>query len=410
MCEKCSNSESEHGTTSKKLSRRDVLMAGAGIAAAAVPIVAGLRSGSANAATPAVSSIDKGNLQATTARGWAARSKGATPAVMNIERRAVGPDDVQLQIMYCGVCHSDLHMIDNDWGHSKFPIIPGHEIIGRVTAVGKNVTKFKPGDIGGVGCLVNSCGVCEMCLNDREQTCLKGSTLTYNSPSTDAGGVTYGGYSTSIVVTEGFVIRIPPGADLAGTAPILCAGITTFSPIHFWGVKKGMNVGVIGLGGLGHMAVKLAVSKGANVTVFTTTPAKRAKAIAMGAKDAILWSDSAAMTRLKSSFDFMIAAVPQAFDIQQFMNLLKLDATLVNVGALEVLAGFDGMANGTWRRRLAGSMIGGIAETQEVIDYCTKRNITADVEVIKPAQLGEAFSRMRNKDIQFRFVLDMSGA
>ena len=273
-----------------------------------------------------------------------------------------------------------------------------------------NVTKFRVGDIGGVGCLVNSCGTCVECLNDREHACLNGMTLTYNSEDKVSGGRTYGGYSTSVVVTEKFVIRIPPGVNLAGMAPVLCAGITTFSPLQHWKAARSQKIGVVGLGGLGHMAVKLAVAKGADVTVFTTTPGKRENAIKMGAKEAVLWSDADAMKRLASSFDLIIAAAPKAFDVQPFMNLLKTDATLVNVGALEPLSGYNAMLNNTARRNLSGSMIGGIAETQEVVDYCAARNISADIELIRPDQINEAFNRVVNKDVKFRFVIDMTAA
>ncbi|WP_246752974.1 NAD(P)-dependent alcohol dehydrogenase [Sinorhizobium sp. BG8] len=335
-------------------------------------------------------------------------TSGLAPAEIN--RRAVGPNDVHMQILYSGICHSDIHMTRSEWGQMSYPMVPGHEIIGRVTAVGANVTKFKVGDIGGVGCLVDSCGTCVECLNDREHACLNGKTLTYAAPDKVSGGLTFGGYSTGIVVTEKFVIRIPPGVNLAGMAPILCAGITTFSPLQHWKASRGQKVGVIGLGGLGHMAVKLAVAKGADVSVFTTTPGKRESAIQMGAKEVVLWDDAEAMERLASSFDLLVAAVPKAFEIQQFMNLLKTDATLVNVGALEALNGFNGMLNNTARRNLSGSMIGGIAETQEVVDYCAARNITADIELIKPEQINEAFDRVVGKDVKFRFVIDMTAA
>jgi uncharacterized zinc-type alcohol dehydrogenase-like protein len=330
---------------------------------------------------------------------------------MNIERRALGSNDVLIDVMYCGVCHSDIHQARNEWPNTvptTYPVIPGHEIIGRVRAVGKKVTKFRVDDIGGVGCMVDSCGVCENCLNDREQNCLNGTTFTYNSPDKVSGGLTYGGYSHSMVVKEHFVVRIPPGVDLPAMAPLLCAGITTFSPIRYWKVEPGQRVGVIGLGGLGHMAVKLAKAHRADVTVFTTTPGKVADAKRMGAGDAVLWSDEKAMSKYMGTFDLMISTVPRAYPMQPFMNLLDLDGTLVNVGALEELKGLDGMMIGFGRKSLAGSMIGGIAETQEVIDYCAARNIKADIELVKPNQINEAFVRVVNKDVRYRFVIDMT--
>jgi uncharacterized zinc-type alcohol dehydrogenase-like protein len=334
---------------------------------------------------------------------------------MQIERRAVGPHDVLLDVLYCGICHSDIHSVRDEWRPTLptvYPNVPGHEIVGRVLAVGSAVTKFKVGDIGGVGCMVDSCRTCENCQADREQNCLKGATFTYNSPDSVSGGQTYGGYSDKMVVAEHFVIRIPPGADLAATAPLLCAGITTFSPMQHWKLEPGQRVGVIGLGGLGHMAVKLAVARNAEVTVFTTSPGKVADSKRLGARDAVLWSDTEAMKRLANHFDLIIATVPRSFPMQPFIDLLKLDATLVNVGAVEPLesAGLNGMAMAFGRKSLAGSVIGGIAETQEVIDYCAARNIKADIELIRPDQINRAFERAVKKDIRFRFVIDFASA
>jgi alcohol dehydrogenase (NADP+) len=290
-----------------------------------------------------------------------------------------------------------------------YPCVPGHEIIGRVEAVGSAVTKFKVGDIGGVGCMVASCGTCENCLADREQNCLKGATFTYNSPDRAMGENTLGGYSGKRVVSERFVIRIPPGADLAATAPLLCAGITTFSPMQHWKLSSRQRVGVIGLGGLGHMAVKLAAARKAEVTVFTTSPGKIADARRLGAQEAVLWSDTAAMKRLANRIDLLIATVPQAFPMQPFMDVLALDGTLVNVGALNQLeGGLIGMSMAFGRKSLAGSVIGGIAETQEVVDYCASRGIKADVELIRPEQINQAFDRVVSKDVRYRFVIDMT--
>lgn len=396
MCSRCDDPHHNAAT----LDRRNLMLGGAGLAAAGLAFGAT----SADAKTSGIA-----NLGATSVRAWAATDK-ASFAPMNITRRAVGPNDVQMEILYCGVCHSDIHMARGEWMSARYPMVPGHEIIGRVTAVGAKVTKFRVGDIGGVGCMVDSCGICAECLNDREHACLNGMTLTYAAPDKVSGGTTQGGYSTGIVVTEKFVIRIPPGVNLAGMAPLLCAGVTTFSPLQHWKASRGQKVGVIGLGGLGHMAVKLAVAKGADVTVFTTSPGKQAAALRMGAKDAILWSDRDKMRGLASSFDLLIAAVPQAFPLQPFMDLLKTDATLVNVGALEAIGGYNAMLNNTARRNLSGSMIGGIAETQEVVDFCAARGITADVEIIGPDQIAAAFDRVKNKDVKFRFVIDMAKA
>ena len=348
---------------------------------------------------------------------YAARAYGTAKAdaplgPIKIERRALGPNDVLLDVLYCGVCHSDIHHARNEWNSwapTSYPCVPGHEIVGRVQAVGQAVTKFRIGDIGGVGCMVNSCGACENCAADREQNCARGATFTYNSSDPDKTSEhTYGGYSDKIVVTEHFVIRIPPGMDLAATAPLLCAGITTFSPMQHWKLAAKQHVGVIGLGGLGHMAAKLAAARKAEVTVFTTTPGKIVDAKKMGARDAILWTDAEAMKRLANSFDLLISTVPQAYSMQPFVHLLKLDATLVNVGAMEPIRGVNGSGLVQGRKSIAGSLIGGIAETQEVIDYCAARKIKADIELIGPADINKAFDRVVNKDVRYRFVIDMA--
>lgn len=276
-----------------------------------------------------------------------------------------------------------------------------------MAAVGNPVTSFKVEDYAGVGCMVDSCGTCENCLADREQNCLKGTTFTYCSPDKDLGGMTYGGYSERIVVTEHFAIRMPPGADLAAMAPLLCAGVTTSSSMQHWNLKPGQRVAVIGLGGLGHVAVKLGVARRAEVTVFTTTAGKRDDAKQMGAHEAILWRDEAAFKRLANHFDLIISTMPQAYPMQQFVNLLKLDATFVNVDDLQ---GLNGMSMGFGRKTFAGSMIGGIAETQEVIDYCAARDITADIELIKPGQLDQAYDRLVDKDVRYRLVIDFASA
>jgi alcohol dehydrogenase (NADP+) len=384
-------------------SRREVLMAGAALVSA--PVLAGAAAGAQ--ATQGRESSAPG---AISTRAYGATSATSPLGPLHIQRRAVGPHDVLLDVLYCGVCHSDIHIVHSDWSPTTYPVVPGHEIVGRVAAVGSAVTRFKVGDIGGVGCMVDSCGTCENCLADREQNCLNGTTVTYDSSDRAHGAYTFGGYAEKVVVTERFVIRIPPGANLAATAPLLCAGVTTFSPLQHWRAAAGQRVGVIGLGGLGHMAVKLAVARRAEVTVFTTSPSKIADAKRFRAREAVLWSDTDAMKRFASHFDLLISTVPTAYPMQPFMDLLKLDATLVNVGALGDLQELNGMSLGFGRKSLAGSMIGGIAETQEVIDYCAARNITADIELIRPDAINRAYERVVNKDVRYRFVIDMTSA
>jgi len=381
--------------------RRDALMIGAGLLAA--PLVASVVP--AAYAAEARASVGNGPFPA---HAYGATSATSTLGPLQIERRALAPNDVLLDVLYCGVCHSDIHTVRGEWGPTPYPCVPGHEIIGQVQAVGKAVTKFKVGDIGGVGCLVNSCSTCESCLADLEQYCLNGFTLTYASPDSSKAGHTLGGYSDKIVVTEHFVIRIPPGADLPATAPLLCAGITTFSPMQHWKLAAGQRVGVVGLGGLGHVAVKLAVARKADVTVFTTSPGKVPDAKRLGAREAVLSTDTAAMKELATKFDLLISTVPEAFPMQPFINLLKLDGTLVNVGAMNPLEDVHGLGLARTRRSLAGSIIGGIAETQEVIDYCTTRNIKADIELIRIEDVNGAYERVVNKDVRYRFVIDMA--
>ncbi len=329
----------------------------------------------------------------------------------NFQRRTPGPYDVQMDILYCGVCHSDLHQIRNEWHNTIYPCMPGHEIIGRVINVGDKVSKFKVGDISGVGCMVNSCGHCESCKQGLEQYCLTdgGPTLTYNSPEEGFDRPTFGGYSNQLVVTERFVIKIPDGMDLKATAPLLCAGITTFSPMQHWKVIAGQNVGVVGLGGLGHMAVKLAKAKGAHVTAFTTSPKKVPDAKRLGAEQAFLETDDQAKKKMTRTFDFIISTIPQSYDINSYLDMLKVDGTFVNVGALERLEpGIDSMALALSRYSVGGSLIGGIPETQEVINFCAQNNIKADVEVIPIQKINEAYERMMNRNVRYRFVIDMS--
>ena len=298
---------------------------------------------------------------------FAAKAYGASSATsplkeLQIERRAMGPNDVLLDILYCGVCHSDIHTVRGEWGPAHYPCVPGHEIIGRVRAIGPSVTKFKVGDIGGVGCMVNSCRACKHCQDDLEQYCQKGATFTYDTPDpASKAGYTQGGYSDKIVVTEHFVIRIPPGANLAATAPLLCAGITTFSPMQYWKLREGQRVGIVGLGGLGHVAVKLAATHRAHVTVFTTSPGKVADAKRLGASDAVLSTNADAMKQLANQFDVLISTVPETYPMGPFIELLKLDGTFVNVGAMAPLQDIHGLRLALGRRALAGSIIGGIA-------------------------------------------------
>ncbi|WP_168073876.1 NAD(P)-dependent alcohol dehydrogenase [Caulobacter sp. SSI4214] len=404
MCVRCN--DPAHQADAQGSDRRRLLIGGAGLAAA--PILAAATSADAQAASGAARREKAGPTGPFKVRAYGVSGPKAAFAPLEITRRAVRPSDVLIDVLYAGVCHSDIHTARSEWGRANYPVVPGHEIVGRVTAVGAAVTKFKVGDYAGVGCMVDSCGTCENCRADREQNCLNGTTFTYDAPDKVSGGRTYGGYAERIVVTEHFAIRVPPGMDLAATAPLLCAGVTTFSPMQHWRLQPGQRIGVVGLGGLGHVAVKLAAARGAEVTVFTTTPAKLADAQRLGAKEAVLWSDKPAMARLASSFDLMISTVPEAYPMQPFIDLLKLDATYVNVGALGEVSGLSGMAMGFGRKSLAGSMIGGVAETQAVIDYCAARNIKADIELIGPDQISRAYDRVVAKDVRYRFVIDMT--
>jgi uncharacterized zinc-type alcohol dehydrogenase-like protein len=384
--------------------RRSFIKGGAALAF--TPLIAGLAK--AQETTRKGPESSQGPL---TAHAYGAKSPTSALSQIDVTRRKLGPLDVLLDVLYCGICHSDIHQVKDQWASwnpTQYPCVPGHEIIGRVRAVGELVTKFKAGDIGGVGCMVNSCGTCDNCKADREQNCSRRATYTYNSPDAESGGYTYGGYSDTLVVREHFVIRIPPGADLAAMAPLLCAGVTTFSPMQHWKLGVGQRVGVIGLGGLGHMALKLAVARNANVTVFTTSPGKVADAKRMGAAEVVLPADEEAMKRHANQFDLLISTVPRAYPMKPFVNLLKQDATLVNVGAMEELQGLHGTDLVRGRKHIAGSLIGGIAETQEVIDYCGARKIKADVEVISPDDINRAFERVVNKDVRYRFVIDFT--
>lgn len=327
-----------------------------------------------------------------------------------ITRRDPTPDDVQIEILYCGICHSDLHQVRNEWSGflpTVYPCIPGHEIVGRVTKVGSAVTKFKPGDIAAVGCMVDSDGTCPECKAGLEQFC-PNVTFTYNLPDKHLGGVTYGGYSESIVVDQRLVLRVPTNLNLAGAAPLLCAGITTYSPMRHWGVTKGKKVGVVGLGGLGHMAVKFAHALGAHVVVFSTSPKKKEDAVRLGADEVVISRNAHEMQKHAGSFDFILDAVSAEHDIGAYINLLRRDGNIALVGAPEKplpVAAFNLIMG---RRSLSGSPIGGIAETQEMLDFCGKHNITADVEVIPIQKVNEAYERLLQSDVKYRFSIDMA--
>jgi alcohol dehydrogenase (NADP+) len=317
---------------------------------------------------------------------------------------------VQIEILFCGICHSDLHQVRNEWGSvmpTVYPLVPGHEIVGRVTEVDSAVTKFKPGDLAAVGCMVDSDGICPECQADLEQFC-PNMTLTYNSPDKHLGGVTYGGYSDSIVVDERFVLRVPSNLDLAGAAPLLCAGITTYSPMRRWGVTNGKKMGVVGLGGLGHMGVKFAHALGAHVVVFTTSPNKQEDALRLGADEVVVSRNTDEMQKHTGSFDFILDAVSADHDINAYLNLLRRDGNLTLVGAPEkplAVAAFGLLFR---RRNLSGSLIGGIRETQEMLDFCGTHNITADVEVIPIQKVNEAYERLLKSDVKYRFSIDMA--
>src|SRR3954452_5433868 len=327
---------------------------------------------------------------------------------LNINRRKPTPHDVEIEILYCGVCHSDLHTARNEWHGTVYPCVPGHEIVGRVVNAGNHGTKFKVGDLAAVGCMVDSCRECDYCREGLEQYCEEGNTGTYNSPDKHLGTQTYGGYSESIVVDESFVLRVPENLDLAATAPLLCAGITTYSPLKHWNVGPGKKVGVVGIGGLGHMAVKLAKAMGAEVIVFTTSPSKVEDAKRLGADDVVLSKDEEQMQRYAGKLHFLLDAVSAQHDINAYLNQLRVDGSLALVGAPEYplpVAAFSLIPN---RRSFAGSAIGGIAETQEMLDFCGKHNIVSDIEMIGIQQINEAYDRLLKGDVKYRFVIDMA--
>ena len=339
---------------------------------------------------------------------YAAQNATTPLAPFSFERRDLGNDDVQIEILYCGVCHSDLHTVRGDWGSATYPCVPGHEIVGRVVKVGKDVNNFKEGDTVGVGCMVDSCRTCANCKDNLEQFCEKGATFTYNSPDKHTGGITYGGYSESIVVDKEFVLKIPKNLDLAATAPLLCAGITTYSPLRHHNVTKGQKVGVVGLGGLGHMGVKLAKAIGAYVVVFTTSPSKVEDALRLGADEVVNSKNEDEMQKHLNSFHFILDTVSAKHDINAYLLLLRRDGNLTQVGipSEPLLLSVSSLIFG--RRSMSGSLIGGIKETQEMLDFCGKHNVTADIELIPIQNINEAYDRLVKSDVKYRFVIDMA--
>ena len=343
-------------------------------------------------------------------KAYAAQSAEAPVAPMAIVRREPLPTDIAIEILYCGVCHSDLHFVRNEWNMTTYPCVPGHEIVGRVVMAGSKVTKFKEGDIAAVGCMVDSCRTCDNCKAGLEQYCTNGATVfTYNGTDKHAGGTqTFGGYSERIVVDEAFALKINPKMDLAATAPLLCAGITTYSPLKHWGVKKGQKVGIVGLGGLGHMGLKFAHAFGARTVLFTTSPGKADDAKRLGADEVVVSKNADEMAKHAGSFDFILDAVSAQHDINAYLQLLKLDGTLCLVGAPEhplPVAAFNLLLP---RRQFAGSAIGGIPETQEMLDFCADHGITSDVEMIKIQDVNTAYDRLLKGDVKYRFVIDMA--
>ncbi len=351
------------------------------------------------------------NANTFPSKAFAAPSATAGLGPYTLQRRAPRPEDIQIEILYCGVCHSDLHTVRNEWSAfmpTVYPCVPGHEIVGRVVKVGSAVKKFKEGDVAAVGCMVDSCRKCSSCLAGEEQYCENGMTLTYEGPDSILGGITYGGYSDSIVVDQAFVLRVPKALDPAGAAPLLCAGITTYSPLRHWNVGKGKRVGIVGLGGLGHMGLKLAKAFGAHVALFTTSQHKTADAARLGADEVILSKDGSAMQKQAGSFDFILDTVAADHDLNAYLQLLKLNGTMTLVGAPPKPSGVAAFNLIMKRRHLAGSTIGGIRETQEMLDFCGERGITADIELIKIQQINEAYERLLKSDVKYRFVIDMA--
>ena len=345
-------------------------------------------------------------MPATKAYGAASATTPIVP--LTIERREPKPHDVQIEILYCGVCHSDLHTARNEWGFTAYPCVPGHEIVGKITAVGSHVTKFKVGDTAGIGCLVDSCRECDNCKEGLEQYCSNGMVGTYNGQEKDGSGNTLGGYSKSILAHEDFILRISDKLDLAATAPLLCAGITTYSPLRHWKVGKGTRVGVLGLGGLGHMGVKIAVAMGAEVTMLSHTPSKEADAKRLGAHKFVLTSDAAQIKTVMGYFDFILDTVSADHDYNFYLGLLRTSGVMVCVGAPAAPATVPAFNLIFGRKSIAGSLIGGIPETQEMLDFCAEHNIVSDIELIRMDQINEAYDRLLKSDVKYRFVIDMA--
>ncbi|MFB0905105.1 MAG: NAD(P)-dependent alcohol dehydrogenase [Nonlabens sp.] len=343
-------------------------------------------------------------------KAYGAKDKNADLKEMTIKRRELIDTDVQIDILYCGVCHSDIHAKNNDWGNAKYPIVPGHEIIGKVTEAGAKVSKFKVGDIVGVGCMVDSCQTCSACEDDLEQFCENGMTGTYNGKDRIGGAEsdhTFGGYSSSITVNEKFVLSIPKNLDLRAAAPLLCAGITTFSPLNHWKIKKGDKVGVVGLGGLGHMGIKFAAAMGAETIMITTSPGKAEDAKRLGAHGVLISKNAGEMKEHQGTFDFILNTVPVKHDINPYLSLLKRDSTMCMVGAIEPLEPMHGGSLILGRKRVAGSLIGGMKETQEMLNFCGEHNIVCDIEMINMDEINTAFERVQGNDVKYRFVIDM---
>jgi uncharacterized zinc-type alcohol dehydrogenase-like protein len=341
-------------------------------------------------------------------KAFAAAAADQPLAPFVVDRREPGPHDVQIDILFCGVCHSDIHQVRNEWGNSAYPMVPGHEIVGRVARVGAAVTKLAVGDLAGVGCLVDSCRACVYCERDQEQFCARHAASTYNGTEMDRTTPTYGGYSQQIVVADRFVVAVPPGLDPAGAAPLLCAGITTYSPLRQWDCKPGDRVGVVGLGGLGHMAVKLAAAMGAEVTMFSTSPGKAADAARLGAHAFALSTDPATFTSLAGRFDLLVDTISAPHDYNAYLGLLRPYGAMAVVGAPPEPTALAAFALIGGNKRLAGSMIGGLKETQEMIDFCGRHGIISDIELIPVQQINEAYARMARGDVRYRFVIDAS--
>ena len=348
-------------------------------------------------------------METKNVKAFGTQASDAPLKQMNIERREVTAKDIEIEILYCGVCHSDLHTARNDWGGTNYPAVPGHEIVGRVINTGSEVTKLKVGDLAAVGCLVDSCRQCDSCQHDLEQYCSNGFTGTYNGHDKHLGGHTLGGYSEKVVVEEHFVLKVPVNLDLAAVAPLLCAGITTWSPLRHWKVGKGSKVAVVGLGGLGHMAIKLAKGLGATVTLFSRTPDKTQDALDLGADEVIISTDNHQMNAVKGKFDLIIDTVPYGHNVNPYVSTLNFSGTLVLVG---YLGGLEPVLNTVplilGRKSVAGSVIGGIAETQELLDFCGEHNIVSEIEIIKMEEINEAYERMIKSDVRYRFVIDMA--